>query len=161
METNNYNYDIKKAASRLTWRFREESGDTKPFKPNEEDIKSLNTILEWINREKKEKLDQNVLFAKLYIYVLVDFTRKYKTTIFDKLATKEVNRLLDRPLETFYEAFKKELYSNQIDEALKQIKCVKTAKNISPDEFKEIYTLEFLTASLDHEITEALNRFSR
>lgn len=161
MEQINYGYDLKKAAGRLLWRFRQENGKSVSFTPNETDIKSLNTVLEWINRDKKEKIEKNVLFAKLYIYTLTTFIRNYKTSVFDKEATSQVNRLLDMPLSSFYEAFKKDLYMNQIDKALEQVKDSKTNEQVSIELFKEVYTKEFIQANLDHEITEALNRFSK
>lgn len=158
---NNYGYDIKSAASRLSWRFRKENDKNIPFTPNDTDVLSLNTLLEYINREKKQKLQHNVLFAKLFIYHLTAKIRENKTTIFDKIIQHDICRVLDYPLETFYEAFKNELYSNQIDEICTNLKDKETKESITADDFKELYTLEYITANLDLMITEALNRFER
>lgn len=154
-----YNYNVQKAASKLLWRFNSVNGQTKSFNPNKDDIQSLNTLLECINREKKQKIQENVLFAKLFIYVLTIYLREYETTIFDKEITSQVSMLLDKPLDLFYKAFENEIYSNQITEICKIMKDKRTDKEITAEDFKKTYTPEFIQMNLDLMITEALNRF--
>lgn len=155
----NYNYRVKKAASKLLWRFKFTNGLGKSFKPNKDDVESLNTLLECINREKKVKIQKNVLFAKLFIYVLTIYLREYKTTIFNKMITKEVSYLLDKPLDLFYKAFEDELYNNQINDICEIVKLKETGRNITVDDFKKLYSSEYIQQNLDLMITEALNRF--
>tara|TARA_R110002051_G_C8769409_1_gene503366 strand:+ start:33088 stop:33555 length:468 start_codon:yes stop_codon:yes gene_type:complete len=147
-----YNYNVQKAASKLLWRFNSVNGQTKSFNPNKDDIQSLNTLLECVNREKKEKLSQNVLFAKLFIYALTDHLRKFETTIFDKEITKQLSMMLEKPLDVFYKAFEEDLYNNQT-------KRIELKDGVTIDDFKRTYTTEFIQMNLDLMITEALNRF--
>lgn len=40
---------------------------SKGNKPNANDVKALNEIIEYVNKEKERELDNNMLFAKLYV----------------------------------------------------------------------------------------------
>lgn len=149
-----YNYNIQKAASKLLWRFSKVNGLNKSFTPNNDDIESLNTLLECINREKKQKIQRNAITAKLFIYVLTDHLRKFETTIFDKEIAKQVSIMLDKPLEVFYKAFEEDLYNNQT-------KLIELKEGVTLEDFKKTYTSEFIQMNLDLMITEALNRFEK
>ena len=73
-------YDIKKSINRFNWRFRkDDNGNFFNFKPTNEDVKCMNTLISWIIREKKEDLQNNQLFAKLYIYFLHQQIREHNT----------------------------------------------------------------------------------
>lgn len=152
-------WDIKKAASRLKWRFRKEKGSFKSFTPNDNDIEALNCILNWINNQKKETLNNNQLFAKLFIYHLTMIIRHYQTTVLDPIPQKELSKLLSYPLEHFYKAFESDLYENQLQKLLGK----DSDKNeIIKDyiEQKDLYRRDFISGQLNHMITEALNRFN-
>lgn len=151
------NYDIKKAASKLSWRLGKKNGEYKSFTPNDDDVKRLNTLLSCINREKKEALTINTLFAKLYIYELVRFIRDYETDILDNNIQKELSGLLNRPLRSFYTAFHEELKSNQLDRIIRRV--VIEGKTITSEDLKIIYDRDYCDSQLDLMITEALNRF--
>lgn len=146
-----YNYKIQKSASKLLWRFKHTNGLGKSFTPNKDDVLSLNTLLECINREKKTKIQKNVISAKLFIYVLTDHLRKFETTIFDKEIMKQVSMMLDKPLEVFYKAFEEDLYNNQT-------KRLKLKEGVTIEDFKKEYSTEFIQMNLDLMITEALSR---
>jgi hypothetical protein len=147
------NYDSDKALDRLAWRFTSK----KSFTPNENDIDSLNTIIGWMNRQQSESVKNNQLFAKLYIYFLNQTIRYFEANIFDDIPQKELSKLLDLPLDNYYNAFHKELQNNNINRVVEN-------KNINKDdllkEMQEKYTLEECTIKLDTMINEALNRFS-
>jgi len=140
-------YKTEKAINRLSWRF----SNNKSFKPNEEDIDSLNCILEWMNREIKNNVRNNQLFAKLYIYFLHQNIKFYNSTVFDNIPQKDLSKLLDLPLDSFYKSFHKDLHFNQFN----RVKTIEDLKSV-----KESYTIENVTERLDFMINEALNRFS-
>lgn len=152
-------WDIKKAAGKLKWRFRKEKGNYKPFTPNDNDIEALNCILNWINHQKKETLNNNQLFAKLYIYHLTMNIRYFETTVLDPIPQKDLSRLLNMPIHLFYEAFETDLYGNQLN------KILNNSENINEIlkehiEQKTLYPREMIESQLNHMITEALNRFN-
>ena len=149
-------YNLEKAVNKLSWRF----GSDKPFKPNQDDIEALNTIFGWINRQKKETLNNNVLFAKLYIYHLTMNIRHYGTTIIDDLAQKDLSKILNTDLSLFYDSFYRDLQDNQLNkllEAKTDIAKEEVLKNYK--NYKETFTQDFVNNKLGNMITEALNRF--
>ena len=79
---------LEKGVNRLRWRF---SSNTS-FKPNQNDIEALNSVLGWIGSQKKINVLNQDLFAKLYIYTsLLEFLKMYDdTTIFNDIAQKEL-----------------------------------------------------------------------
>ena len=153
METQTNKYDIDKAFNRLGWRFT----SSKPFSPNDNDIDALNCIINWVNRQTSQTIKNNQLFAKLYIYHLNQTIRYFESTVFNDIPQKDLNRLLDLPLANFYNAFHKELQSNNVTRVVEN-------GNIPKDEvlkeLQEKYTLEEVTEQLDKMINEALNRYS-
>lgn len=154
-------YDLKKAVQRFQWRFRVKDGKYLPFNPTELDVEALNTLIGWINRQKKESLNNNVLFAKLFIYYKTQFIRNNETTVLDGFSTKELCRLLDTPLELFYEAFYNDLHDNQLNRLLKtdnkeeELQIIEDYKN-----YKKTFTKKYVCDKLAYEITEALNRLN-
>ena len=152
-------YDIKKSINRFNWRFRkDDNGNFFNFKPTNEDVKCMNTLISWIIREKKEDLQNNQLFAKLYIYFLHQQIREHNTTVLDSIPQKQLSKLLDKPIHSFYEAFTKELHDNQICKLLEGV--TRENKKLTPEMLRKAYDLEYVTNSLNGMITEALNRFS-
>lgn len=155
------NYDLKKAIDRIQWRFRIENNDYVNFKPNKLDLDAINTFIRWIASQKKESLNNNVLFAKLFIYTKTQFIRKNQTTVLDGFATKELCRLLDIPLNFYYDAFYNDLHDNQLNRLLKaEDKKEELAIIEEYKQLKKTFTKDFVTNKLDHEITEALNRLN-
>ena len=162
-------YDIKKAASRLSWRFSKKNGESKAFTPNENDIEAVNTLLTWINKEKENSLYKNELFAKLFIYFLNNRIEKYNydknchpdefegyISFLDTEPEKDLCRILDLPLESFYVAFFDKINKDWRDYLINKLKKNQDIKN----EPLEKYTLDRVKLELNHKITEALNRFS-
>lgn len=153
-------YDIKKAAERLAFRFKQdEIGNSTSFRPNRDDVAALETIFGWIDRQKKETISNNTLFAKLYIYFFNQQIRYFETDSLDMICQKELSKLLDTPLDVYYKAFHKELHSSQISKICERAKKENNSK-VDVSELENLYTLDFVTAHLDNQITEALNRFS-
>lgn len=152
----NKEYDLKKAAEHLLWRFNSEKG----IYISNKDKSCLNTLLEWINNEKKTNIEERavILFTKIYIYVLNQNIIHYDTDVLDKEPQKQLNRLLDLPLENFYEAFYKSIQNVQINRMLERCKK-EDDNNFTKQELLGYFEKDFLKAQLNHIITEALNRF--
>lgn len=150
------NYNLKKAAERLLWRFKIEKG----FTPNKNDKNALNTVLNWINREKEVNIHERavILFSKLYIYILNQNIEYYKTDVLENEPQKEISKLLDLPLENFYEAFYSKLKDRQLDRMLERVEK-QNDKTFTKQELKEYFDHNFSKEHLNHMITEALNRF--
>ncbi len=174
-------YELNQAFKRLAWRLNpDKNGNTKPFKPNEQDVLALKNIAGWIDRQRSENVYNNQLFAKLYIHRLREIIRAYKSDILEDINQKELSKLLDYPLEFFYKAFHQDLYNNQLNNLLERIeKGELTVKNdvhnsqlipVSGDSpqfstlnsqlFEREYTEEHVKIHLNEMIAEALNRFS-
>lgn len=141
-----------KAIKRLSWRFSQQ----KAFKPNENDINALNDVIKHLNESDKKQINDNRLFAKLYIYNLTETIRKFESTIFEKEIQKSLHKLLDYDLEYFYTAFHRELQGNLINEVI--LKTDTTDKNIH-ERMEEIYTIEVVKEKLNFMINESLKRF--
>lgn len=148
-------YDLKKSAKRLIWRFNLKNG----FTPNTDDKNALNCVLEWINREKEDRLKDNILFAKLFIYILNQNIRYYETDVLEKEPQKHLSKILDTPIELFYEAFNRELENVQLNRMLERVKK-ENDTNFTKDELKQYFDKTFQKEELNHMITEALNRFN-
>lgn len=142
-------YSIKKSIQRLGWRLSSDNS----FKPNEKDVDSLNTIINWVNRQQDKAIENNHLFAKLYIYFLHQNLNSYKCSVFEQIPHHDLNKKLDTDLKYFYDAFHKDLHTNQIES------CIEKGSDLT--KFKDEYSLEFVTDKLNETILEALNRFSK
>lgn len=70
---------------------------SKGNKPNQTDIECFNEIIEFFEMTTQKAVRDNLLFAKLYTFLLREFTNYYTDIDF---ANKEINRLLSKPLES-------------------------------------------------------------
>jgi hypothetical protein len=140
---------LDKSVQRLSWQFSRGTS----FKPNQNDVDALNTVFEWITSQKEINLLNQQLFAKLYIYQLEQTLRYYDSTVFDAMIQKDLSRILDTPLDAFYQAFHKSLHHNQL-------KKLKIKDGLSLEDIKENYTLEVVKDQLNNMITEAINKFN-
>lgn len=69
---------------------------SKQNKPNEKDIEAFNKLAEYFEMNQTNVIQENLLFAKLYSFVLSEFTNHY--TELDR-ANKEINKILSEPLD--------------------------------------------------------------
>ena len=69
---------------------------SKQNKPNEKDIEAFNKLAEYFDKQNKDIIQENLLFAKLYAYLLSELTNHY--TEIDK-ANKEINKILSEPID--------------------------------------------------------------
>jgi hypothetical protein len=69
---------------------------SKSNKPNETDILAYNKLIEFLQLQQKKEIEQNLLFAKLYTFVLTQFLNYYNEVDF---ANNELNKIISEPLE--------------------------------------------------------------
>lgn len=153
--------DVKKSVERLIWRFRKDKeGDYIQFKPNNNDFNELLNIIGWIEQQKELSLLNNDLFAKLFIHVLNQNIEYYNTDVLEEEPQKEISRLLSTPLKLFYKAFHSKIQSVHINRILERTKK-ENSNEITKQELREFFDLDFVTEQLNHMITEAINKFSK
>lgn len=104
-------FNIKSAGEHLLYRFQSD----KPILVNDKDRAALRCVLGWVNSQTLGNVNNNQLFAKLYIYDLTMRIRKYETTVLDSFPVDELHRLLNKPLASFYKAFHVDLHMNQLN----------------------------------------------
>lgn len=106
---------ITSAVQRLSWRFGYENDNLNTvWDVNENDLESLNTITEFVEEKHKKQINEYQLFAKLYVMVFSIFLDKYKSTVFDKIAEKQLHRFLDKPLEDIIQRFTDNLNKSEM-----------------------------------------------
>lgn len=103
--------NLIKNIQRISWRLS--SG--KQFTPNDSDIDAFNEIITWINKEKEDRINQNRYFAKIVVYAYINELRFYKENSFSE---KKLQEVLGKPLEFWYEEFKKEMNQKELNETL-------------------------------------------
>jgi len=148
------------------------------IKPCAFDLECVKFLAEWVNREKKNDLDQNALFAKLYCHVFIQEINFYKDFEFSQ---KSMNDILKRPLDEHYDIFTQRLNDfelnrlflrNGIDPEKRQYdengimdnsQDTESLLNISKDEFLQFangkWTKEKTYQALNNQISESINRF--
>jgi len=68
---------------------------TKQNKPNQTDIEAFNEIGKYFALHQKDIIQDNLLFAKLYTFLLGELTHRYSDIDF---ANKELNKILSEPM---------------------------------------------------------------
>lgn len=87
---------LKESLKRLRWRLSpDEKGVFKQMTPNATDVEAFNSILDFIEKTQQETVQENLLFAKLYCFLLENLTIRYTDIDF---ANKELNKILSESL---------------------------------------------------------------
>lgn len=89
---------LKEAIQRLSFTV------SKQNKPNTTDAEALNKILEYVNGTIKKEINENELFAKLYVYLLLNEVVFYKGDV--DMSQRKINEVLQIPLIDMYENFR-------------------------------------------------------
>ena len=140
---------IKTALERIFWRFEK-------IKSNETDQKALDTLAEFVNNKHTKQLQDNEMFAKVYIFMYSYFLKSYNTDIYDSIPQKELHRYLDQPLEKIVERFKVKLNEKEYE---LQGSIVHPAIGKSTSESKDVWDYETVKEHLELMINLALNEF--
>ena len=80
---------------------------------SETDIKAFESLKDYVIANQKRTANDNQLFAKLYIYLYGEFLNYYKSTVFDNIPQKELNKVLETPIEQIIESFTKQLNESE------------------------------------------------
>ena len=90
---------------------------SKQNKPNTTDADALNSIIEFINNSNKQVVQDNLLLAKMYAFVLKEFINHYQDVNY---ASKQINSdILNKPLDYQLELLTMQLQSNEINQFFK------------------------------------------
>jgi hypothetical protein len=89
---------LKEAIQRLSFTV------SKQNKPNTTDAEALNKILEYLNNSIKREVNENEMFAKLYVYLLFNEVIFYKGDV--DMSQAKINDVLKKPLIDLYENFR-------------------------------------------------------
>lgn len=89
---------LKEAIQRLSFTV------SKQNKPNATDAEALNKILEYLNNSIKREVNENEMFAKLYVYLLFNEVIFYKGDV--DMSQAKINNVLKQPLIDLYENFR-------------------------------------------------------
>lgn len=84
------------------------------WEATETDVKAINLLIDNHERNKKEKVIKQRLFAKLYVFLLGEFLKKYNATIFDPIPQRELHKILDTDLNYLIAGFTEVLNDNEI-----------------------------------------------
>jgi hypothetical protein len=77
--------NIGQSINRLSYTIKNQN------KPNKSDVNALNEVIKFINQTTKQEINDNELFAKLYV---MNFITQLRLTSNLNLAQKNVNKIL-------------------------------------------------------------------
>lgn len=101
---------IKEAFSRLRFTL------SKQNKPNQKDIDAFNKIAEIFQKTESDAIQDNILFAKLYTYVLGKLSANYNDVDF---ANKELNKILSQKIDVLISQLTLELKAMEVRKVFK------------------------------------------
>ncbi len=114
--------DINKAVQRLGWRFEQASKrQNHSFPINQNDVDALKVIDAFVVKNQKEQLQNQELFAKLYINNLTELIEHYNTTIFDPIPRRRIHGILRQSLQELTEKLKDTLNDSEKYELMKEL----------------------------------------
>lgn len=170
--------NIEKALNRINWRFKNPQVKINESKIiiNQTDIDAIEFLTNWIEQQKKETKQENLLFAKVFCYAFKNEIVRYNGSA--KVAQSKMVDILKLPLEYHYDQihiilnnfdlwnYSKEIGLSQKHPALKTNEenkiDLEILKSKDPVLLKKIlgnWTKESVYKSLNNTITEAINRF--
>lgn len=136
------------------------------IKPCKFDFECLTYLAEWVNREKEKNKQENILFAKLYVYVFIQEIQHYKDIDFAK---KSMNDLLKLDLYSHYIKFTERLNDVEFNKYLVSVGIDPEKRYFDDSEklkeatdfFKNLnkWDVDQVEKSLNAQITETINLF--
>ena len=147
---------ITKAIQHFIYKFQNH------WKATERDQQALNTLIDFVNNKHSSQFTNHELFAKAYIFAYAIMLDKYKTTVFDPIPQKELNRYLKQPIERCIERFKDKLNETELYERIDKIKLgnklADTLKEVpGKDFYNETWDLKTVEDNLVTQINHVLN----
>lgn len=133
---------IEKAVSQIGYKFKncffDRHGNKRdknyPFVPSQEDFEAYNFIVEFVEKKQGDQLMNDLLFAKLYIYLLDKFCDYYKADISDIIPQKELNRIVDMDLRQLVGDLTDKLNLHRTEYHIKQNNSLEGLELIAYDE---------------------------
>ena len=175
--------NIEKALNRINWRFKNPQIKINESKItiNQEDVNAIEFLTNWINDQKKETINQNQLFAKMYCYCLSNEIEFYKDV---KFANTKLQEKLNEPIENHYNKIVKDLNRLELTKYMQskgiimdnvELMVLNQAQQLAQEQkqaliLKEnekevqmyvlgIFKPENVFKSINNQITECINRF--
>lgn len=161
---------IEKAMQRIVWRVS--NGN---HTPNQNDVEAVTVVAEWINRQKTQEIQQNRLFAKMYVYCFINELQFYQDI---KFAQRKLHEILKTPVIELYGQFKDKLNNVEYNSFLKSLGFSNLHTLLTKKEQKQneavltqenneliqkylfgIWTPEKIETGLNNQISEAINRY--
>jgi len=105
---------------------------SKGNKPAQTDINAFNKVVEYLQEVQEKTVQENLLFAKLYSYLLEQLVLRYHSVDF---AQKEVSKILSEPMELRVKLLTMQLQSMEVT----QVFADPMLEGKSGDELKEIF----------------------
>jgi hypothetical protein len=125
---------IKEAIKRLRFTIAKQN------KPNQTDAEALNEVLKLLEFEQNKTFQDNLLFAKIYAFMLSELTNHYCDVDF---ANKEINAVLKAPIELIIENLVQSLKRMEMQNYFQQKKILdpflKTKTAIELEKIHERY----------------------
>ena len=140
---------IKTALERIFWRFQTING-------NITDQKALDTLAEFVNDKHAKQLQDNEMFAKVYIFMYSYFLKHYNTDIYDPIPQKELHRYLEQPMHRIAERFQTRVNEREYE---LQGTIVHPAIGKSTSDFTDVWDYETVKEHLELMINMAINEF--
>lgn len=101
---------LKEALNRLKYTIGNEN------KPNKNDKIAFNSVLNFVNLSNEKAIQENLLFAKLYVLVLNEFSNNYQNIDF---ANKQLNKELSKDIVVSIQKLTSDLKQIQLHNFLK------------------------------------------
>ena len=128
---------------------------TKHWKPTKTDLEAYNEILDFVEHKHKEQINDNQLFAKLYISYYAEILKYYQATVFDKEPQKTLHKILDTPIEQVIKDFVKTANEIEVENKMKLAGIeIKHPALVSKDQKQreaDIFKIEMLDDELNYE----------
>ena len=140
---------IKKALDHFEFKFTNVWKSTKP------DIDAYNTIIDFVEQKHENQFNDNQLFAKLYIYHYSKLLQFYQCTVFDNQPNKDIQEVLEKPIERLIEDFTKIANDQETFIKMKDVGITeahpRTKSKDQREKETDVFTLEMLKPTMTFE----------
>lgn len=125
------------------------------WKPTQPDIEAYNSIIEFVEEKHNNQINNNQLFAKLYISYYAEIIKYYQASVFDKEPQKALHKILDTPIEQLINDFVKKVNDIEVSNKMKLAGINLKHPILQTDQEKEknleIFRPEMLENELEYE----------